>query len=161
MSRNNVTASPRHLLSLEAMRGLASLWVMVGHGLSWQPFAPRQWEGIPPWWKQWLFVWSPGHLGVVLFFLLSGYVIGKAYPSDRALLPGVYVLKRFIRIWPIFAVSILLGAPRIISNSQGRCAHEKAAEVAAKQENYISTIDGFVRTMGASPGGSCNNCYMG
>ena len=109
MSRNNVTASPRHLLSLEAMRGLASLWVMVGHGLSWQPFAPRQWEGIPPWWKQWLFVWSPGHLGVVLFFLLSGYVIGKAYPSDRALLPGVYVLKRFIRIWPIFAVSILLG----------------------------------------------------
>ena len=54
-----------------------------------------------------------------------------------------------------------LRAPRIIRNLKGRCAHEKAAEVAAKQENYISTIDGFVRTMGASPGGSCNNCYMG
>lgn len=45
-------------------------------------------------------------LGVVLFFLLSGYVIGNAYPSERHLFPGVYVLKRFIRIWPIFAVSI-------------------------------------------------------
>jgi hypothetical protein len=33
-----------------------------------------------------------------------------------------------------------LGAPRIISNLQGRCGHEKAAEEAAQQENLISTI---------------------
>jgi hypothetical protein len=31
-------------------------------------------------------------------------------------------------------------APRIISNLQGRCGHEKAAEEAAEQENLISTI---------------------
>jgi hypothetical protein len=32
-------------------------------------------------------------------------------------------------------------APRIISNLQGLCEHEKAAEEAAEQENLISTID--------------------
>ena len=31
-------------------------------------------------------------------------------------------------------------APRIISNLQGRCGHEKAAEEAALQENLISTL---------------------
>jgi hypothetical protein len=31
-------------------------------------------------------------------------------------------------------------APRIISNLQGRCVHEKAAEEAAEQDNLISTI---------------------
>jgi hypothetical protein len=35
-------------------------------------------------------------------------------------------------------------APRIISNLQGRCGHEKAAEEAAEQENLISTIDEIV-----------------
>jgi len=35
-------------------------------------------------------------------------------------------------------------APRIISNLQGRCAHEKAAEEAAEQENLISTNDEIV-----------------
>jgi hypothetical protein len=34
-----------------------------------------------------------------------------------------------------------LRAPRIISNLQGLCEHEKAAEEAAEQENLISTID--------------------
>ncbi len=34
-----------------------------------------------------------------------------------------------------------LWAPRIISNLQDRCGHEKAAEVAAERENLISTID--------------------
>jgi hypothetical protein len=35
---------------------------------------------------------------------------------------------------------ISLRAPRIISNLQGRCGHEKAAEEAAQQENLISTL---------------------
>jgi hypothetical protein len=39
---------------------------------------------------------------------------------------------------------IHLRAPRIISNLQGRCGHEKAAEEAAEQENLISTIDEIV-----------------
>jgi len=37
-------------------------------------------------------------------------------------------------------VGFSLWAPRIISNLQGRCGHEKAAEEAAEQENLISTI---------------------
>jgi hypothetical protein len=39
------------------------------------------------------------------------------------------------------SVALLFGAPRIISNLQGLCGHEKAAEAAAEQENLISTID--------------------
>jgi hypothetical protein len=44
---------------------------------------------------------------------------------------------------PILFASISR-APRIISNLQGRCGHEKATEEAAEQENLISTIDEIV-----------------
>lgn len=103
-------APRQHLQSLEAIRGLAALWVMVGHGLSWMPFAPAQARPqISRWWEQALDVLTPGHLGVVLFFLLSGYVLGKAYPAARSLQPGVYAAKRWVRLWPCFACSILIG----------------------------------------------------
>jgi hypothetical protein len=40
----------------------------------------------------------------------------------------------------IISSSAGIRAPRIISNLQGRCGHEKAAEEAAQQENLISTL---------------------
>ena len=45
-------------------------------------------------------------LGVCMLFTMGGYLIAKSYLADSNLLR--YLLKRFFRLWPPFAVMILL-----------------------------------------------------
>lgn len=57
-------------------------------------------------------------VGVALFFVLSGFLMsigflrplseGRRHPSYRA-----YVIKRFLRIWPVFAVAVVLATSLI------------------------------------------------
>jgi peptidoglycan/LPS O-acetylase OafA/YrhL len=50
-----------------------------------------------------------GWLGVEMFFLLSGFIICWAIPTDYSLrLAGKFILKRIIRIEPPYIISILL-----------------------------------------------------
>lgn len=117
-------AKSAHIASLEAMRGLAALWVLLSHVVEFNAFAPNSsWIQMNAWWKQWSDVMVPGHLGVVLFFLLSGYVIGKSNPPEKELRIKEYVAKRFVRLWPCFAVSILFGS-LIVGNLNGRSLAE-------------------------------------
>jgi peptidoglycan/LPS O-acetylase OafA/YrhL len=90
--------------NLEALRGVAALAVVWGHIL----FANSR---LDPGWLP-TGVWSytaPAHLAVLVFFLLSGYVIGltHATPLTRATTPS-YLKKRFVRIYPIYLVCLLL-----------------------------------------------------
>ena len=52
---------------------------------------------------------APGHLSVLIFFILSGYVIGltNQRPLEAASI-GTYLKKRIVRIYPIYLLSILL-----------------------------------------------------
>lgn len=45
-------------------------------------------------------------LGVSVLFLMSGYLNAKSWKSDPHF--GRFTLKRFVRLWPPFAVSVLL-----------------------------------------------------
>jgi peptidoglycan/LPS O-acetylase OafA/YrhL len=50
-----------------------------------------------------------GFLSVIIFFMLSGFVIGRATP-DRAR-PGMirdYLQKRFVRIYPIYLIALIV-----------------------------------------------------
>ena len=67
------------------------------------------------------------------FLRLSSFLLLRKFSS---LCQAFFLYQRFFGIY--------LWAPRIISNLQGRCGHEKAAEEAAEQENLISTIDEIV-----------------
>lgn len=88
---------------LEALRGIAALLVALGHALDVDP-APHT-HLLPA--GRWLYS-LPGHMAVLLFFLLSGYVIGLANPMP--LTTGAarwhYLRKRLVRLYPLYLVAL-------------------------------------------------------
>lgn len=51
-----------------------------------------------------------GRIGVVAFFLISGYVIPFSIHPERPAAIGTFLIKRFFRIYPAYWLSIPLGA---------------------------------------------------
>lgn len=103
---STVTASvPRRKFefNLEALRGFAALIVVLHHAilykLSLDPgYSPKGALGNP----------LSGHSSVLVFFILSGYVIGLT--NTRALTRGTigsYLRKRVVRLYPIYVISLL------------------------------------------------------
>jgi peptidoglycan/LPS O-acetylase OafA/YrhL len=90
--------------NLEALRGVAALAVVWGHAtVEHGAIAPAYYPtGV------WSYV-GPAHLSVLVFFVLSGYVIGishKAALTKATIL--TYLKKRFVRIYPIYVMCLLL-----------------------------------------------------
>lgn len=98
----------RHLPELDALRGLAAMVVVFNHG-------QQLWlaAGAPAWLAHprhnpllWLLV--NGHASVILFFLLSGFVLtlprlrGTAQPYTQ------FALRRFVRIYPPYLVALMV-----------------------------------------------------
>ncbi|RYE91416.1 MAG: acyltransferase [Cytophagaceae bacterium] len=89
---------------LEALRGLAAVFVVLHHatlpGSTPDPaYRPTGiWQYSPP-----------GHLSVLIFFILSGYVIGIT--NQKPILSSndikSYLKKRFVRIYPLYILAIL------------------------------------------------------
>jgi peptidoglycan/LPS O-acetylase OafA/YrhL len=81
---------------LEAVRGFAAVYVYLGH-------VSHVYLGKPAWS---LPLWF-GTEAVILFFVLSGFVIRWSTPdSQRA---SEYVVKRARRLYPLLCVSLVLG----------------------------------------------------
>ena len=51
-----------------------------------------------------------GEAAVILFFVLSGYVLALPFIAGTQLTYGRYLVKRICRIWLPFAAAILLAA---------------------------------------------------
>lgn len=87
------------------MRGFAAIFVVFHHILG------RFDNLLDPTYKIGILkhLEPPGHLSVLIFFLLSGYVIGVSQPQalDAAEIK-LYIKKRFVRLYPIYIVSIIL-----------------------------------------------------
>ncbi|MBS0281097.1 MAG: acyltransferase [Proteobacteria bacterium] len=94
---------------LDAMRGIAALSVVVFH--------------IGNGAHQRLF--PHAYLAVDFFFMLSGFVLAKAYePRLRNSLSATRFLgARFIRLYPLFALGVLLGIARVVSRTMGSLPH--------------------------------------
>jgi peptidoglycan/LPS O-acetylase OafA/YrhL len=102
-------------LQLEGLRGFAALWVFGAHFLMWEFFYPNG-KLINTYFTGLLTSFTPGHLGVLYFFVLSGYVIGKAYPWDRDFLVSKYLMRRWVRIWLMYLISVLFSCAVSPSN---------------------------------------------
>ena len=97
---------------LDSIRGLAALFVLLSHTLGAFDW-PRQIIN----WTQWPFlnILVGGKEGVVMFFVLSGYVLSNPYVqpvaagnAPRKLFLPSYFVRRITRIWlPWFAVLLL------------------------------------------------------
>ncbi|QIP01726.1 acyltransferase family protein [Bradyrhizobium symbiodeficiens] len=83
---------------LESMRGIAALIVAAHHGM----IAFNGHSSVLEW-----FMWptNPGS-AVFFFFVLSGYVLGRALERDSR--PFAYLVQRIFRIAPMLIASVLL-----------------------------------------------------
>nr|WP_294948589.1 acyltransferase [uncultured Mucilaginibacter sp.] len=97
---------PKHYINenLEALRGYAAIFVVFCHMLILYTafnkyYAPTLLNVLSP----------TGHLWLLVFFVLSGYVIAISNKQGlTAATIGTYIKKRLIRIYPIYLVSILV-----------------------------------------------------
>ena len=90
---------------IDALRGIAAVWVATLH------FQSAIWNGdVSPWPSAVRSLFSNGHLGVDVFFVLSGFVI--AMTVSRATVNGRYVgafiVRRSLRLDPTYWTVIFL-----------------------------------------------------
>ncbi len=85
---------PRKFYALDAIRGLAALFILGRHSLDYWPGALFR-----------------SYLAVDVFFLLSGFVIAHSYEgalSSRRLSPAKFMQVRLIRLYPMYAITLVL-----------------------------------------------------
>ncbi len=90
--------------NLEALRAFAALAVLTGHAFG-HKFSLDPSYSPAAWWVKFL----PGHDCVLVFFILSGYVIGltnKTNLTRNTIWP--YLRKRWLRLYPIYIACLLL-----------------------------------------------------
>ena len=96
------------LVVLDSLRGLAALSVVACHYLillSATPFgrSTSWWLGVPP-----LSLLRTAYGSVILFFVLSGYVLALNLMGERRPSWLGFAARRFCRIWLPFAATILI-----------------------------------------------------
>lgn len=91
--------APKKILEIEAVRGAASLYVVLHHmTVLVTPFIP----------KLMLAPFLFGQEAVIIFFLLSGYVINRSWLRRPDISLGAYFWARWSRIYPILVVAIIV-----------------------------------------------------
>ena len=100
MNRRNVSTAPASRLpELDGLRAIAILLVLFSHHLAYLPVASLRWFTEKGW------------VGVDLFFVLSGFLIGGILLDQRQA-PNyyrVFYLRRCLRIAPLYLVLVVPG----------------------------------------------------
>jgi peptidoglycan/LPS O-acetylase OafA/YrhL len=97
---------PGRFLFVDALRGIAALWVVIYHAYEGDHL--EQVASRLPGWA--LLFFEGGHLGVPIFFVLSGFVIAHSVSRYTVDLPfiGRFAFRRSIRLDPPYWASLLL-----------------------------------------------------
>jgi peptidoglycan/LPS O-acetylase OafA/YrhL len=109
-----VTSVPR-MITLDSLRGVAAFTVMIHHFVLTSPVVYPYGQAEAPLWAR-LIQFSPLHLfwagyeAVVLFFVLSGFVLALPFTSNQPLNYRSFVLKRWARIWILYIAVVTLAA---------------------------------------------------
>ncbi len=92
--------------ALEGLRGLAAIWVAYSHIFYFKfNIDPAYHPSLPIG-----SFFNAAHGGILIFFTLSGYVIGLTNQLPFSRTNAIrYLLRRFIRLYPIYIISIILG----------------------------------------------------
>ena len=116
---------PERLEQLDSLRGLAAFSVVMCHYLLVYPLVWRWYSGLPagkimrylsfpPLYPLW-----DGHAAVVLFFILSGFVLALPVLQNRQPVYRHYLLKRVLRIYVPYAAAMVAAIPGAFFLSRG------------------------------------------
>lgn len=141
--------SPKgRLFQLDALRGLAAFVVMWYHlRYAYPPFHSR---------NPIVFLLTSGHQSVILFFVLSGYVLGMPYWRNKQMPYGRYLLRRFFRIYVPFLVALLFAW---ICASHFLFSHLPLTRWFYKTWQTPLTVDLFVRQLFMSSDAAINTAF--
>ena len=96
----------RRLLSLDLLRAVAILLVLYGH-------ITFRIDDNAIGYRFWFILRQMGLIGVDLFYVLSGFLIGSLLLSEHQSTGGIAVgrfyLRRALRIWPSYFLAVLFG----------------------------------------------------
>ena len=102
-----MSSQKHHFEPLTWLRGIAALLVVISHSLRATQDTYLA-EDEPVNWLM-LRIFDLGTFGVLLFFTLSGTTLYLSYTSRPSTLKFVpFYIRRFFRIWPAFALSLLI-----------------------------------------------------
>jgi len=104
---------------LDSFRGLAAIYVVFSHArwLLWEGYGegyklhPESYTFFNKFCVAFFGIFRFGHEAVIFFFVLSGFVIhysSSKYLNNEGLNVGLYLYKRFKRIYPPFILAIVL-----------------------------------------------------
>lgn len=97
-----------HFPGLAALRAIAALVVVLSH-----VELLKHRGGIPNILGNLTF-WPDGHLAVILFFVLSGFLISHILVQERQATGKIafrsFYMRRILRIWPVYYMTIILSA---------------------------------------------------
>lgn len=111
--RKNFAAN-HHFVELDSLRGLAAITVMLGHFLNLFRVTQGPYQNvahaITTLDKTPLFAFYAGHESVMLFFVLSGFVLSLQFLRGKAVDYGAFAVKRVFRIYVpyLFALAAAL-----------------------------------------------------
>ncbi len=94
---------PQHFKSLDGLRGIAVLLVLLSHSSNAKVFIREE-----------LNFFAIGKIGVYLFFVLSAYLLDRqialAFMENKSSLAywNNYFLRRFLRIYPLFIIALII-----------------------------------------------------
>ena len=99
-------------LVLDLIRGIAALLVMMGHlraSMFISNLELKNSEQLSYSGKIFYFLTSQGHNSVIIFFVLSGFLVGGSIIHNKLIFNfKTYIIKRLSRLWiPLFPVFIL------------------------------------------------------
>ncbi|ELQ6871175.1 acyltransferase [Escherichia coli] len=119
------------ILSIHYMRGIAALLVVFFHFRSFldNVYVQKDLGSI---------LFGAGAFGVDLFFMISGFII--ALSTERNSKAGIFVIRRFFRIYPAFIVIFTIGAATVYSSYS---ASELLRSFFFIHQNYSLAAPGF------------------
>jgi peptidoglycan/LPS O-acetylase OafA/YrhL len=111
------SARPAQLKALTTLRFVAATWVVLFHLTRYTTWMPAGLLAIGPVASV---LWS-GAAGVPFFFVLSGFILTHRYLGQPRSLrdhPHAFWLARFARVYPAYALSLVLGLVPFVAASQ-------------------------------------------
>lgn len=101
----------KYFYTLDILRGLAGLSIVIWHFQHFYHFQPSFIRSAQPYYNLFYFFYNHGHLAVVIFFSLSGFIFFWLYYEKikNKLVSGKeFFLLRFSRLYPLHFITLIV-----------------------------------------------------